>query len=158
MIKGDYRILYLKVGEDYIPIGCLSSNSFSENLELLDTTTRENGGWRTFRPNLQGFSVDFDGFQERTTASSTIVSYNDLKEYKRGKTLLEFKIETDKDNIIDRESFKGYIVDLSETANVGELLTFSGTITGVGVPVSLETSSNSFEYNLPVNFQIWQIE
>lgn len=147
MIAGDFRILYIKIGDDYIPIGCLTSNGFSETLEMLSTSTRENGGWRSSRPSFQGFSCDFEGIQERNNDSNLLLSYNDLKEIKRSKALIDFRLETNKNNLIERETFTGYITQLSETASVGDLITFSGSVIGVGIPVSEIISYGSWTFD-----------
>ena len=53
MIEGDIRILYIYDKTAYSPIGCLTENSFSESVEMLDTTTRDNGGWKTYTYNTR---------------------------------------------------------------------------------------------------------
>ena len=39
MIDGTYRILYIKWSDVYLPIGLLTSESFNEGVEMIDTTT-----------------------------------------------------------------------------------------------------------------------
>ena len=59
--NGGYRILYIDSGAGYLPVGCLTSHSFSEESETLNTTTRDNGGWSTEVPTNQSYSISFDG-------------------------------------------------------------------------------------------------
>ena len=66
IVKGNDRILFIKRGENFLPIGCLTSNGMSEDMELIPTSTRNSQGWRTFAPSTQGFSVSFSGFQVAT--------------------------------------------------------------------------------------------
>lgn len=134
--KGEERILYIKINGDYIPIGCLSENSFSESSETIDTTTRDNAGWSTSKPTMQNFSITFSGIQVNSTiagGSFNVASYDRLKELKRGRQLLEWKIQGVNFPIVDYG--KAYLTEISESAAVNELITFSGTLTGFGQPL-----------------------
>jgi predicted secreted protein len=134
--KGEERILYIKILGEYIPIGCLSENSFSESSETIDTTTRDNGGWNTSRPTMQSYSITFNGIQVNSTIAGgdlNVASYDRLKELKRDRQLLEWKIQGTNFPIVDYG--KAYITDISEAAPVNELITFSGTLNGFGQPL-----------------------
>lgn len=139
MINGEERILYILVTvdtvngeriEEFKPIACLTSNSFSESVEMLDTTTRISGGWKTARATSQSFNVDFEGLQ--IYGSETGVSYEELKAIKRARSVQKFKISNTDGN--HNEVFEGHITDLSEDANVEEFISFSGSIQGFGEP------------------------
>lgn len=130
-VSGSLRILYIKVNGLYVAVGCLTANNFSESSETLDTTTRDNAGWSTFRPTNQSYQIDFSGIQDPADA----LTYAELKEYKRSRTLLEWKIEATAAGLIDYGY--GYIVDISETAEAGTNLTYSGVLRGYGKPVEL---------------------
>lgn len=133
--KGHTRILYIKDGEDYKPVGCLTSNPLSEGAEMLRTTTAESGGWRTSIPTNQFFSISFEGMQILTGEDfdDTMLSYDTLREKKRAKDLIEWQIQSTENSNVDEGS--GYITDINEENSVGEYLTFSGTIEGFGEPV-----------------------
>lgn len=66
IVQGNDRILFVKVGDIFQPIACLSNNGMSEDVETISTTTRNSEGWRTSLPTQQGFSVTFEGFQVPT--------------------------------------------------------------------------------------------
>lgn len=137
--KGEDRILYLKLSGAYIPIGCLNDNSFSESSETIDTTTRDNEGWSTSRPTMQSYSISFNGIQVNSTMAGgnfNVASYDRLKELKRDRILLEWKIQGATFPIVDYG--KAYLTDISEAAQVNELMTFSGTISGYGQPLTTE--------------------
>ena len=69
--NGNLKLLYLYVGGEYFPIGCLTSNSFSETSDMLDTTTRQNAnGWKTSIPTNQSYNISFSGI---TTTSDKVV-------------------------------------------------------------------------------------
>jgi hypothetical protein len=62
-----------------------------------------------------------------------VASYDRLKELKRGRQLLEWKIQGENFPVVDYG--KAYITDISEAAPVNELITFSGTLNGFGQPL-----------------------
>lgn len=133
---GDDRILYIKLNGSWMPIGCLTSNSFSETTEMIDTTTRDNQGWTTSRPVMQSYSISFEGIQINTTMAGgvfTVASYDRLKLLKRDKILLDWKTQGTVYPIVDYG--KAYINEISDASAVGELISFSGNLTGFGKPL-----------------------
>lgn len=133
--NGSDRILYIKQQGNWLPIGCLTSNSFSESAEMLSTTTRDNNGWNTSRPMMQGYSISFEGIQINTVVAGgtfTIASYDKLKLLKRQKMLLDWKIQGTTFPTVDYG--KCYITELSEASAVDDFLTFSGSMVGYGIP------------------------
>jgi hypothetical protein len=133
---GEDRILYFKVNGQYMPVGCLTGNSFEENSETIDTTTRDNQGWTTSVPLIQSYNFSFEGLQLNTTVAGgnfNIASYDKLKQLKRDKIMLDWKIQGSIYPVVDYG--KCYILSLSETNNVGEFMSFSGSATGFGKPL-----------------------
>jgi len=133
--SGSDRILYVKYLGAWMPVGCLTSNSLTENAEMLSTTTRDNNGWSTSRPTMQSYTISFEGIQINTTMSGgtfSVASYDRLKLLKRSKTLLDWKIQGATFPTVDYG--KCYITDISEASEAEGLLTFSGTLTGYGLP------------------------
>ncbi len=133
--NGSDRILYIKQNGSWLPIGCLTNNSLSENAEMLPTTTRDNNGWSTSRPAMQGYSISFEGLQINTTVAGGVfmaASYDKLKLLKRSKILLDWKIQGATFPTVDYG--KCYITEISEASAVDEFLTFSGTMIGYGLP------------------------
>ena len=137
MINGTDRILYIKWNDEFLPIGCLSSDSFDESVDMLDTTTRDNQGWKTSTPTNQSYNISFDGLVINTNFNGgdfTKVSYDRLKVLKRNRTLIEWQIKDNDLTFID--SGYGYITSLSDSANLDEFVTFSASIVGYGQPSS----------------------
>ena len=144
--KGEDRVLYIKLNGNWLPIACLTSNSISETAEMLPTTTRDNSGWRTSRPTAQDYSISFDGLQVNTTVAGgdfNVASYDKLKQLKRNKTLLNWKIEGTIFPVVDYG--KCYITELSEASAVDDFLTFTGSMVGYGIP--LTTTKGEFVLN-----------
>jgi hypothetical protein len=132
---GEDRLMYIKINGNYLPIGCLTGNSLEEQSEFIDTTTRDNNGWSTSRPIFQTYTLSFEGLQVNTTLAGgnfNIASYDKLRDFKRNKVLLEWKLQGEKYPIVDFG--KCYIQTLSNTENVGEFLSFSGAMVGYGEP------------------------
>ena len=140
-VNGEDRILYVKINGAYLPIGCLTDNSFDESVEFLDTTTRDNGGWNTSRPLNQQYSISFNGIQINSTLAGgnfNVASYDKLKQLKRNRQLIDWKIQGTVYPIVDYG--KGYIGSISEANAVGEFMTFTGSITGYGQPLMALTN------------------
>jgi hypothetical protein len=136
MIDGTYSVLYLNIGEGFLPIGCLTSNGFSESIETLDSTNVENGGWKTYVLTNQEYNIEFSGIALNTIyngGDTSKFSYDMLKIVKRNRLLIEWKIQDNNGNI---DSGNGYITDLSSESNIDEFISFSGTVLGYGIPVS----------------------
>ena len=133
--KGEDRILYIKDGGVYLPLACLTSNPLSESVEMLESNILALNGWKGFKPVNQNYSIDFDGLQIATGAGNDItkLSYDTLRVKKRSRTLIEWKIEDAAQNFIDEGS--GYIQSIGESNQVGDFLSFNGSIIGFGLPV-----------------------
>jgi len=141
-INGQDRILFLKVNGNWIPVGCLTDNHMDETAEFLDTTTRDNQGWTTSRPVLQSYSINFNGLQLNTTVAGgnfNAASYDKLKQLKRDKILLDWKIQGTIYPIVDYGQC--YISQLSESNVIDEFLSFSGSMTGYGKPLMAKLGS-----------------
>lgn len=145
-LKGDIRILYIKDSGTYLPIGCLTSNPLSESTETIQVPTKIAGGWDTPEPLGQSFSIEFSGLQVLTGAGgdTTKLSYDTLRTKKRARALVEWRISDASLNFIDEG--KGYINAISEGNEIGNFLTFSGSILGYGIPVfSSEAGAKMFQ-------------
>lgn len=136
-INSTYSILYLDFGNGFLPIGCLTQTSFTENVETLETTTKENNGWKTNVLTSQGFSLSFSGLSINTLYNGgdfTKYSYDVLKTLKRNRALVDYQIKNL--NTGNIESGKCQITDLSGNYNLDEFESFEGTLLGYGQPTS----------------------
>lgn len=147
--NGTYRLLYIYVNGSYYPIGCLTSNSFSETSEMLDTTTRQNaGGWTTSIPTNQSYSISFSGLVTSNNDEGNRLIYDDIKALKRNKTLLNWKIDNEKTGYSDFGM--GYINSLSVNAEIDSFIDFSAEITGYGEPITQTDDNDALNYTLNV--------
>ena len=132
-IKGNNKILYLYIDPDWVAIGCLTDNSFSEQVDLLDVNIDE---WAASVPTNQGYGLTFTGIQD----DATPLTYVDIRALKRAKTLVQWKVENV--NTLEGESGYGFITDIGEAAPAGDFLTFDGSIVGFGEPGLLVITSD----------------
>lgn len=132
--NGTYKILYLKSGSEYFPIGCLTENSFNEEVSMLDSTTRDNSdGWGSGVPTRQSYNISFSGLATFDDLGGTVISYSALQALKRGRTKIDWRIYSSLGGDTDYGS--GYITSLSNSAAVDEYVSFSGEIIGTGLPI-----------------------
>ena len=142
LLNGSYKILLISInGDPYYPIGCTTSNSFTENVEMLGTTVRtNNGGWASSVPVGQSYSFSFSGVVTKLHTIADTVTYNDLKIIKRSRQIIQWKTT---DGRGFEETGVGFITSLSDAAGIDEFISFSAGIQGVGVPtISAETSND----------------
>ena len=135
MINGTYNILFIDFGSGFFPIGMLTSNSFSEDVDTIDSTTRDNAGWKTQTLTNQSYNIEFSGIVINTLFNGgnfTKISYDRLKEIKRNRQLVDWKIQDSELQFI--ESGKGQIISLSSESNIDEFITFSASMQGYGKP------------------------
>ena len=146
LINGTNKILLISVsGGDYYPIGCLDSNSFEESVEMLGTSVRTNsGGWSSSVPTKQSYGISFSGLVTKESEIDGVVTYNDLRIIKRSRQVIQWKIT---DNEIE-ETGAGYIINLSDSANIDEFVSFNGSIQGVGIPTISGVTSNDLVVDL----------
>jgi len=134
-LKGVNRILYIQISGNWIPIGCLTSNSFNEGVDMLETTTRDNtDGWSSTIPTKQSFTLSFDGVMTLTNSSGSVVSYDDLKLIKRNRAKFNWKVQSVEGGNIETGS--GHLTSLSEDSSIDDFVTFTGEIQGTGLPIS----------------------
>jgi len=131
--KGDLRIFYIEWDGEYLPVGCLTSDSFSETSETLKTTTRGDGNWSYDIPVRQSYSISLQGLVKQTLIDEQnieSIDFNTIKQLKRTDSLIKWKLESALD--INISSGQGYITSISDTANVDDFISFNAEIKGYG--------------------------
>ena len=147
--NGTNKLIYIYVVDTYFPIGCLTSNSFSEQSDMLDTTTRQNaGGWKTSIPTNQSYNISFSGLISTNDKSGTILTYDDLRILKRNKTLINWKTNNELTGYSDFGM--GYIDSISNDAEVDSFISFTSNIVGYGEPVTQLDTQENLNYTLNV--------
>ena len=134
--NGDKRLLFIKVDGIFKPLACLTTNSFAEQSEIIETTTLDNAGWKTAIPTNQGYAIEFSGVEIQTwpgQGDDTKLSYDVLKSIKRARTIFDWEIRNITNLQVDFG--QGFIASISEDATTNEFLSFSGQIVGYGRPI-----------------------
>lgn len=140
-LNGSERILYFFINATWVKIGCLTDNSFNEDVDMVLTTTRNSGGWETSRPGAQRYSINFTGIQINTPGDDTAISYDEIKVLKRNRTIIDWKIEYV--NGLTYDTGKAYIQRLGEAAPAGDFLTFDCELLGYGLPLIVSVIFNA---------------
>lgn len=151
-IKGEESLLFIKGKDDlfFRPVCCLISNNFSENVETINTTTRENNGWKTTYPTTQSYSIAVDAvmIEDGVESGSSAISYRELRKMKRNKELIDWYVETLKGWYVD--SGKAHITEISDSNAVGDDIGFSATLEGFGKP--LDGYGQNFIYSDEITY------
>lgn len=134
LIKGKECLFYIKKNDEYFPVGCLTSSPFSEDVDIIDTTTRENEGWKTSLPTNQSYSINLSGLMVKDDEDSgnEILSYRQLRMMKRNRELIEWRRVTLDGYYID--SGRAYIINISDSDEADGFITFQATLQGYGKP------------------------
>lgn len=129
-VQGKNSILYIKWRGIWVPISCEVSSGISESSDMIDTTTRDNKGWTTSRPNTQSYSISFTGHTV-LEPGDLILNYFNLVILKRDRTLIEWQRRIENRMT---ESGMAYISDIGNTYETEGIATFEMTLTGFGKP------------------------
>ena len=119
MIEGTYNILYIDAGNGFFPVGNLVSNSFSEDIDTIDSTTRDNAGWKTQTLTNQSYRIEFNGIVSNV-ASASKINYKTIRDLKRNRQIIDWKTQ---DNQLNVEEGKAQITSLSNESNIDEFVT-----------------------------------
>lgn len=134
-IKGKYSLFYVKKNDVWFPVGCLTSSPISESVDMIDTTTRENEGWKTSLPTNQSYTIELSGLMvmDDEDSDNVVLSYRELRAMKRNKVLLDWKRTTLGGYYID--SGQAYITSISDSDEAEGFITFQASLVGFGAPV-----------------------
>ena len=130
--NGTYKTLSIKQYDMYVPIGCLTDNSFSETTEMIDTTVRTNvNGWKSSRPVGQSYNIDLSGLVTKESLVSGVVTFYEIQQIKRNREAFDWKIEGGIDLV---EYGTGHFTSLSKPMPIDDFISFNASIEGQGEP------------------------
>lgn len=152
LIKGSASLFYIVRNGVEIPVGCLTSNPIDESAEMMETTTRDNEGWKTSIPIMQSYSIALDGFMTMDDPNSgkNIISYRELRKLKRNREQIIWKIKTLNGWYVD--SGKAYIENISFTDPVDDMIGFSASLVGYGIPNDLNGEHDIYSDEITYNY------
>lgn len=133
-IKGEVGILYVHDGTIYRPVACLTSNSLSSTLSIIESNTKCNPGVVVKQAGTFSYSLDMDGEYIDTTSvggETTKASHDYLLSLQRAKTNVTWKLDT---GLADTTYYGTAIIsDLNlEQGSGDEISTFTATFDGSG--------------------------
>jgi predicted secreted protein len=133
-IKGEVGILYVHDSETYRPVACLTSNSLSTAVSVIESNTKCNPGVTKKQAGMFSYTLEAEGEYIDTTSvggDDTKASHDYLFELQLAKELITWKLVTG----VTGATYYGsaLISDLSLEQGAGdELSTFSLTLDGDG--------------------------
>jgi hypothetical protein len=140
-IKGDAVILSIYDGTDYLPVGCLTSNSLSLTRNVIETQNKCAPGQIIRKAGSSSSEISFEATYISTDASKT--DFNALFEFINvtSGTTQDWKMTSNQSSPV---AYYGTAVlsDLELSAAAGdEFATYSGTLQNSGVIVTTDPNA-----------------
>ena len=140
-IAGEDIILYVWISPAYLPIACLTSNSFNRAKTIIETTTKCDPGVVIRASGTRSYEIPFEGIYIDTTSATgddTKASHDALMALFDTDDLQTWRMDT---GLADTPFYygSGIFNQLDFTAGSGdEFANFSGNISGSGDPVTAD--------------------
>lgn len=143
-IKGDDVLFYIMVDNVYEPVSCLIDNPLQESTDVIETTARGSGGFRSYIPGIQDYSININA---NMVIDDGFISYDYIKKLKRDLEVFNWKIASLDGNILDKGA--AFISELSMTNSTQEIVSFNATLTpytkGILSNIDFNVSANGYE-------------
>lgn len=139
-IKGEVGIIYIHDGTIYRPVACLTSNSLSTAVSIIESQTKCFPGVVKKQGGIFSYSIDAEGEYIDTTSiggETTKASHDYLLTKQQLKTAVNWKLDTG----VTGATYYGSAIlsDLSLDQGAGdEISTFSVTLEGDGEIVKID--------------------
>lgn len=144
-IKGEVGILYIHDGTLYRPVSCLTSNSLSSAVSIIESQTKCNPGQIIKQAGTFSYTIDAEGEYIDTTSvggETTKASHDYLLTKQQALTAVTWKLDT---GVVGAVYYGSAILsDLSLDQGAGdEISTFSVTLDGSGEITTSDPESPS---------------
>jgi hypothetical protein len=124
------KVTLAAVGGSEVMVENLTDCSISTNVDMRDTTTKSNAGYKALLPGMMEATMSFSGM----FANDTTVGFHELFDYQNLKTKLDIKLtqivgsgSTPNPGDMEFEA-KGYITSLDLTGGTEDNATFSCSV------------------------------
>ena len=131
-LKGDVVIFSVHNGTAYEPIGCITSSSLSESLEVDEVQTKCDPGNIVQSPGSYSYEITGDGLYIDEANDTGRHSHGKLKTLLRNKTLITWRMATGIGSPQVLEYGTAYLTSLELTGDAGQNATFTFTLSGNG--------------------------
>lgn len=126
-IDGKFGILYKYDGDNYIPVGCATSNTFSSSANVNEQDVNKCDP-DTIRKNYGGINQNVD-FEGHVVTDADKESFFELLADQEAQTKVDFKYDFDAENPdTNVRYFKALISDISSAQEVNQDSTWSMTL------------------------------
>lgn len=123
-LKGDDVLFYIRYNGNWKVVACLIDNPLTEDTEVIETTARGSGGWRSYIGGLQDYSITLNA---HLVVGDEFVSYEHLKGLKREVIPFEWRLMSVGGEIAD--TGVSFISSLSQSNATNDVVSFSATLT-----------------------------
>ena len=142
IIHGKDGLLYIWVTSAYKPIACLTSNSLSSTLSVIESNTKCDPGNIVVNADAFSYEISLDGEYMDTTSvggDSTKRSHDALLALQMAKTVVEWKLDS---GLADTTYYgSGILTSLNLDQPSDANSTFSATIQGSGAIVTTDPNA-----------------
>jgi predicted secreted protein len=144
-IKGENGVLFLYLDDAWKPIACLTSNSLSTTVEVIERQTKCAPGVTEKSAGVFNYSLSAEGEYIDTTTvggDDEKASHDALLQLQITRELQTWKLDTDLSNATSTKYYgTALITDLSLDQAVNENSTFSATLDGNGAILTTDPTT-----------------
>lgn len=123
-VQGNDVLLYIRTAEGFKAVSCLIDNPLQESTEVIETTSRGSGRFRSYIGGVQDYTISFTAHMVNELG---LVSYEHIKQLKRNIIIFDWRLMAT-DGVI-AETGTSFISSLSLNSSVNSLVEFSATLT-----------------------------
>jgi predicted secreted protein len=123
-INGTDLLLYVGPA----PIAHSTSATLTIDVDLPDATTKDNAGWSDHVAGVRNWSIDFDGLVDYAASYGVEELFNNIKNKDR---VTVYFTTDNKDGTFKFYTGLASCSNLTQTADMEQPVSFSGTLTGI---------------------------
>lgn len=137
-ILGKDVLIGFKDGATFLPVGAAKEAEIAFSAATIDTGSKQSGGWASKRTGERAWTMTGSGNAIKTIGvggDATIASFDKLFQAFKSDTPATVRWKTGEDATANYFEGEAVITELKQTANNGDVVTFSFTFEGDGAPI-----------------------